>query len=182
MKTLFFFMILLILSSCSTTGRYSPENGVCEDSERSKFYMSIGLGTHSDAYQNCMYRIESERKNKDFLEKHPEFIAEMEQLKKRRTQATKFKTPLSEFIYCFGEPDTKELVNGDLVYWYNGKTPVFATFKNEKLASLTIDRDTLRNRQTERYQDAITEFLNRPPPTVSTDCYRFGNSVHCTSR
>lgn len=174
-----FSAMLLILSACSTSGRYFPEKGICEESP--PLFSKILQSAPSDAYQNCIYQIESQKKIRDFYEKYPELLVEMEKMKVRRSQATKFGTPLNEFIYCFGEPDTKELVNGDNVYWYDGQTPIFVSFKNDKLSSLTIDRETLRDRRTAEHQSAIIAILNRPPPTVSTDCYRIGDKVHCTT-
>lgn len=174
-----FSALFLVLSACSTSGRYFPEKGICEESP--PLFSKILQSAPSDAYQNCIYQIESRKKFKSFYEQNPELVAEMEKMKFRRNQATKFGTTLSEFIYCFGEPDTKELVNGDQVYWYDGQTPIFVTFKNEKLSSLTIDRETLRDRRVADHQSAIIAILNRPPPTVSTNCYRIGDKVHCTS-
>lgn len=173
------FAVLLFLCSCTTSGSYFPEKGICE--ETPSLINKILNSPPSEAYQNCKYRVESQKKIKDFYEKHPELLVEMEKMKIRRSRATKFGTTLNEFIYCFGEPDTKELVNGDNVYWYDGQTPIFVTFKNEKLSSLTIDRETLRDRRTAEHQSAVIAILNRPPPTVSTDCYRIGDKVHCTT-
>jgi hypothetical protein len=64
--------------------------------------------------------------------------------------------PMKLFIELRGEPDRRELLNGAEVFWYDVSEPYYAVFKNKKLISYYIDKDTIarRNEEFRRQQEA----------------------------
>jgi len=66
---------------------------------------------------------------------------------------------VSEFAKGRGMPDKKEIKDGADVFWYDGEEPYYAVFKNKKLVSFYIDKETINFRANERrrQQEAIEQ-------------------------
>lgn len=64
---------------------------------------------------------------------------------------------ITTFIKLRGEPDRRELRDGEDVLWYDGAEPYYAIFKDGKLTSYYIDRETIARRMDEyrRQQEAL---------------------------
>ena len=56
----------------------------------------------------------------------------------------------AQFFKGRGMADKRELRNGEEVLWFDGDEPYFAVFKNKKLTSYYIDKETIARRADER--------------------------------
>lgn len=70
---------------------------------------------------------------------------------------------MNEFFKGRGAPDRSGIIDGKEVLWYDGNEPYFVEFKNKKLVSYYIDRETIQiraenqRRQQEAYERAQYE-------------------------
>lgn len=79
-------------------------------------------------------------------------------------------TSIEEYTKVFGEPQSKELSKGQLVYWYDEPEPFFAVFEDGKLVSYFIDRNTLNRRSDKREAEMRDDrMLNRKTHCTSTN-------------
>jgi hypothetical protein len=77
-------------------------------------------------------------------------LADQEMLSQRERIRMAAGTSILEYMKYFGSPDSKELLDGKEVYWYNDAQPFFAVFQNGKLVSYIIDRSTINRREDQR--------------------------------
>lgn len=93
-------------------------------------------------------KIDNERKRKN------------EELVKLQGQARQLGASVDLVKKAFGKPDREELMRGRLVYWYDFESedeiagePTYFIFKNSRLESHFVDRETIAQRQ----QEAVAE-------------------------
>ena len=73
----------------------------------------------------------------------------------------KFGASKADFDKFHVTPTEKELVDGKDVYWYDCAKPYFVVFKDGKLNSIMLDRETVRYRETNQRMDASAETQRR---------------------
>lgn len=105
-------------------------------------------------------REEEERSNQE--EAQRQAIAKQQLLFRNQKRVMKVGSDINEFQRYFGRANTEEIVNGDTVLWYdNPERPIFVVFKNNKLKSFFIDRQTIRDRETAQNNNAIRAAAER---------------------
>jgi|GEM_PF-3777942 len=163
--------IVILLSSCATT-KPDPKYAMC--SRPTMQGTIFAKTTQSQAYYDCVKRQkEKEWAAAEDLRKRqidPNYVenerkqAEAEEKARLAWEAnakaaSAFGTPKEVYFKYYGQPDEKELVDGNDRYWYDdADRPRFVVFKNDKLNSIIVDRETInRRRDDERYAEESRE-------------------------
>lgn len=189
----------------------------------------LNLNVNTEAFYYCVQnnkKMKAEYEYQQRLQADPEFkkneekrlaalekqrMAEQQkerELAVRRKNAKQVGTSIGEFIICFGEPEQRELVNGQDVFWYDDPIqPMFVIFKDKKLISMFVDRQTVQDRRNNaqaavdradierrhreqieeqkasRWQQAIqfNQALQQSKQPTTTNCYRTYSGIQCTS-
>lgn len=163
MKSLLLIALTISAFGCAT-GQYDPRAGDCKKGGALLFTNTNILNSYDPAYDHCV----DKRNYESRLKTDPEFakaealkiseekkVAAAAEKQKQQLEANKknslnLNTKMSVFKKYWGEPKTEELYNGAKVLWYDDQEkPFFVIFKDEKLASYFIDRDTIAARQNE---------------------------------
>lgn len=194
-KILVILNIFCFLTACAST---SPSaNNECKE----KLFGLLGeTQSHNDCLQKQAQQ-EKERIHQAKLKINPNYVAEE---RAARIAAKRPGASIEQHVKIFGEPTTKEIMNGKDVYWYDGDEPYFVVFNNDKLESLMIDRETIDKREAsmERQRDRVTaenaarrarigqalsniqpvkqEAYQMPVPK-RTNCQRTSNGMDCTT-
>lgn len=157
--------------------------------------------THIETPEEAAARAERQRIAAEEWAKRQ--AAEEERLAKAK-ENEKFGTTRANFDKYHSPPDEVEMVNGMTVYWYNStETPMYFMFKNDKLVSAVVDRETLRERkenearrerlaseradraQKERFQRALlwqNAFKNNRTKTTNCTSNQVFGTVNTTCR
>jgi predicted ATP-dependent protease len=211
-------LFLFLAVGCAHGGNFDYRAGECREHDIDKLKVEFGLAGPTPSYLHCQQQQQAklaeeaaQQAEMERLKNDPEYRKKMAEEEKKRLlfiarqkRATQPGTTIKEFIFCFGPPNTEELVNGDKILWYDKETPMFITFRNGKLTSMVIDRQTIRDResasmqaaqmaQNERHhRAAIAEseanrnqaiwmnMINNQPKTTNCRKDYFGN-VSCTT-
>lgn len=73
-------------------------------------------------------------------------------------RAAKPGASVQNYVKFYGEPTSEEIINGDVWYWYDDPNqPLYVVFRNSKLISRFVDKDTINKREIE----AQTEIVNK---------------------
>jgi len=69
-------------------------------------------------------------------------------IEQARVRASKAGATIKEYVAAFGEPSSKEVINGNDVYYYDDELqPMIVVFASGRLLSRIIDREELRQRE-----------------------------------
>lgn len=102
-------------------------------------------------------RAQIEARRQELIAQELRIDAMREKERAARHATEKFGTAKGVFEEAHGNPDHVEMYNGMTVYWYqHTDPPMYYAFKDDKLVSVIVDRETLREREDARrdYRDA----------------------------
>lgn len=157
-------LLSFLVMGCATAN-YNPMYGECRRDAAAALFRK---DSDDIFYMNCLDQQNKMKAQKEYDQKianDPDFAKkESERIKKENAERLaeqkkaeeifKLKmnslepnTPMATFKKYWGEPQTQEVINGMKVFWYDDtQSPFFVAFKNGKLTSVIIDRNTIQER------------------------------------
>lgn len=123
------------------------------------------------ANPKCKAAIDAARATSN--EKNAEYAMEAQARAKAKENARWPGTSSEEYKKYWGYPTTEESSRGSTVYWYDGKTPYYAVFQDNKLTGVVLDQETIDKRNFDRTSKAARQNMRdtryRQQPNIDLD-------------